>query len=130
MKRLFAYRRITDSVAALPRSYLITSREVNEARRPHTCYSPCPFEEKNRLKEKVNHEKNRRTQNTQRNPQQPCDCDQLGTACDETRPTRWPILPRFHRSRVCGNRPRTVLTISRSDECYRYTNRHTDKQTN
>ena len=30
-------------------------------------------------------------------------------------------LARFHRSRVCGNRPRTALAISKNDECYTYT---------
>ena len=28
------------------------------------------------------------------------------------------------RSRVCGNRPRTALAISKNDECYTYTDRH------
>ena len=41
------------------------------------------------------------------NPQQPGDRDHLETACDETRPTRKPILARcLHRSRVYGNWPR------------------------
>ena len=35
---------------------------------------------------------------------------------DETRPTRQPILARFHISRVCGNRPRTALAIGTSRE--------------
>ena len=56
------------------------------------------------------------TQNTPRNPQQPRDRVQLETACKETRPTHQPILSRFHRSRVGGNRPRTVLAISTSRE--------------
>ena len=60
--------------------------------------------------------KSRRTRNTPRNPQQPGDRDHLETACDETRPTRQPILARFLRSRVCGNRPRTALAISTSRE--------------
>ena len=65
--------------------------------------------------------KSRRTQNTPRNPQQPGDRDHLKTACDETRPTRSPTLVRFHRSRVCGNRPRTALAISKNHESYTYT---------
>ena len=83
------------------------------------------FEEKNRLKKNMIF---RRTQNTPRNPQQPGDRDQLETACDETRPTRSPILARFRRSRVCASRPRTALAISKNDECYTY--RQTDRQTN
>ena len=51
-----------------------------------------------------------------RNPQQPGDPDHLETARDETRPTRLPILPRFHRYRVRGNRPRTAVAISKNDE--------------
>ena len=62
--------------------------------------------------------KSRRTQNTPRNPQQPGDRDNLETACDETRPTRSPTLARLHRFRVCGNRPRTALAISKIDECH------------
>ena len=61
-----------------------TSREVNEARRPHTCSRPCVFEEKKRKK----NTKSRRTQNKPRNPQQPDDRDHLETACNETCPTR------------------------------------------
>ena len=39
------------SVALLPRPNLTTtSREVNEARRPHTCSRPCAFKEKRRKK--------------------------------------------------------------------------------
>ena len=52
--------------------------------------------------------KPRRTQNTPRNPLQPGQRDHLETTCDETRPTRSPILARFHRSRACVNRPRTL----------------------
>ena len=50
--------------------------------------------------------------NTPRYPQQPGDRDHLETAGDETHPTRQPIHARFHRSRVCGNRPRTTLAIA------------------
>ena len=42
------------SVASLPRPCLITSREVNEARRPHTCSRPCAFEEKKTGKKRRN----------------------------------------------------------------------------
>ena len=66
-----------------------TSREVNEARRPHTCSRPCAFQRKKTKK------KSRRTQNTPRNPQQSSDRDHLEAACDETRPTRSPTLARF-----------------------------------
>ena len=44
-------------------------------------------------KSKKKHEKKRSTQNTPRTPQQQGDRDYLGTARDETRPTRWPISP-------------------------------------
>ena len=103
------------------------SREVNEARRPHTCSRPCAFEEKKKPKKKK-HEKIRPTENTPRKPRQPGDHDRLETACDQTHPTRLPTLARFHRSRVCGNRPRTALAISKNDECYTYTDRQTDRQ--
>ena len=73
--------------------------------------------------------KSRRTQNTPRNPKQPSDRDHLETAYDGTRPTREPILTRFHRFQVCGNRPLTALAISKNHECYTYTGRQTDRQT-
>ena len=80
---------------------------------------------------KKKHEKIRPTQNTPRKPQQLGDRDHLDTARDETRPTRQLILARFHKSRVCGNRPRTALTIRKNDECYAYiqTDSQTDIQT-
>ena len=37
------------------------------------------------------------------------------------------ILARFHRFRVCGNRPRTALAISKNDECYTQTGGRTDR---
>ena len=55
-------------------------------------------------------------QNTPRNSQQPGDRYHLETAREETRPTRYPILARFHKFRVCGNRPRTALAINTSRE--------------
>ena len=40
------------------------------------------------------------------------------------------MLARFHRSRVCGNRPRTALAISKNDECCTYARTDkTDRQT-
>ena len=111
---------------------LITSREVKEARRPHTCSRPCAFEEKTKIEKLPPPKKSRTTQNTPRNPQQPGDRDRLKTARDETRPTRLPILACFHRSRVCGNRPGTALAISKNHECYTYTDGHrrTDRLNN
>ena len=97
---------------------LCTIREVNEARRPHTCSRPCSFEEKT-----GKFTKSRRTQNTPRNSQEPGDRDHLETACDETRPTRSPVLARFRRSRVCGNRPRPALAIGKNNECYTFKDR-------
>ena len=47
------YRKITASVSSLPRPCLITSREVNKARRPHTCSRPCAFEKKKSSKKKT-----------------------------------------------------------------------------
>ena len=82
------------------------------------------------IEKKKEKKKIRPTQNTPRNPQQPGDRDHLETAIDETRPTRLPILARFHRFRVCGNRLRTALAISKNDECYTYTDRQTDKLNN
>ena len=40
-------------VSSLPRPFLITSRDVNEARRPHTCCRPCAFEEQKSNKTKT-----------------------------------------------------------------------------
>ena len=82
------------------------------------------------LQRKTNRQKakSRRTQNPPRNPQQPGDRDHLETAPDEARPTRYLILTRFHRSRVCGNGTRRAFAISENDECYAYT--QTDRQTN
>ena len=105
---------------------LIISREVNEARRPHICSRPCAFEEKKKEKRK-NTKKSRPTLNTPRNQQQLGDRDHLETARDETRPTRSHMLALSHRSGVCGNRSRTALAISKNDECYMYTDRHTDR---
>ena len=40
-------------VSSLPRPFFITSRAVNEARRPHTCCRPCAFEEQKSNKTKT-----------------------------------------------------------------------------
>ena len=87
---------------------LITSREVNMTKWPHTCSRPCAFEEKKCRKKKTR----------KKTPHPKHDRDHLETVCNETRPTRSPTLARFHRSRVCRNRPRTALAISKNDECY------------
>ena len=72
--------------------------------------------------------KSRPTENAPRNPHPPNDRDHLETARENARPTRWPTLARFHRSRVCGNRPRTALAISKNDYCD--THIHTDRLNN
>ena len=74
-----------------------------------------------------NTKESRPTLNSPRNQQQLGDRDHLETTRDETRPTRSHMLARSHRSGVCGNRSRTALTISKNDECYMYTDRHTDR---
>ena len=89
-----------------------TSREVKEARRPHTCSRSCAFEEKEtKKKRKIPPHPKHTTKSAAARRR-----DHLETACDETRPTRSPTLARFHRSRVCGNRHRTALEISTSRE--------------
>ena len=55
------------------------SREVNEARRPHTCSRPCAL---GKRKSKIKHEQICPTQDTTRNPQQPGDRDYLETTRD------------------------------------------------
>ena len=119
------------------------SRYLNEARRPHTCSRPCAFEEKKTKKKtrkipplpkthhgiasspaNATHSRRRATKH-------------VSHALVHTR-------PRFHRFRVCENRPRTALAISKKDECYTYihtyilrtyiqtdrlTDRRTDRQT-
>ena len=88
---------------------------------------------KNKRKSEKKNAKSHRTLNTPLNPQQPGDRDHLEMVCDETRPTRSPTLARFHRSWVCGNRPRTALAISKNDEfnvAHTRTRTHTHRQTN
>ena len=67
------------------------------------------------------------TENTPRNRHQPSDREHLETAREKPHPTRWPILARFHRYRVCGNRPGSALALSTNDECYTYAQTATDK---
>ena len=58
MKRLFCLiGKKSALVASIPRPRLITSREVKEARGPHTCSRPCAFEEKKIGGEKKNTKK-------------------------------------------------------------------------
>ena len=78
-----------------------------------------------RKKTETKHKKIRPTQNAPRNPQQPGDRDHLETACDEARLTRSPTLAHFHRSRVCGNRPRAAFAISTSRKVNEATRPHT-----
>ena len=51
-KRLFCLKAKTFSVASLSRPCLITSREVNDSRGPHTCSRPFEFGEKKNEKKK------------------------------------------------------------------------------
>ena len=74
----------TTNVTQTDRQTSFTSREVNEARRPHICSRLCAFEEKKNRKK--THGKSDRTQNTPRNPR-PGDRDHLETVYDETGPT-------------------------------------------
>ena len=76
-----------------------------------------------RKSKKKNTKKSHPADNPPRKPHQPGYRDHLETDRDETCPTRSPTLARFHRSRVCGNRPRTALAIGKNDECYTHTDR-------
>ena len=60
--------------------------------------------------------KSRPTENTPRNPHQPSDRDHFETDREEMRPARLPMLTRFRRPRIYGNRPRTALAISKNDD--------------
>ena len=64
--------------------------------------------------------------NTPVSPQQLGNRGHLFTACDDRRPTREPILARFHRFRGYGNRPRTALAMSEDHEGFIYTDGQTD----
>ena len=70
-----------------------------------------------------NKKKSRPSENTPRNPHQPSERDHLETARETPRPTRQPMLTRFHIYRIRGNGPRTGLAISKIDECYTFTRR-------
>ena len=84
----------------------------------------CAFEVKKTTKTKNEIPPNNKKTHHEIYPQPPGDSDHLETACSETRPTRQPIVALFlHRSRVCGNRPRTALAIGKNDECYTHTDR-------
>ena len=65
--------------------------------------------------------------NTPVSPQQLGNGGSMYSACDGTRPTREPILPRFHRFRGYGNRARTALAISEDHEGFTCTDRRTDR---
>ena len=110
------------SATLLPHPYLITSREVNESRKPYTCRRPCAFEGKN---QKQKHQIPPHL-NTPVSLQQLGNRGSIYTACDETRPTRLSILARFHRFRGYGSRPRTALAMSEDHEGYIYTDGQTD----
>ena len=109
MKRLFCLN---------GKNGLITSREVNETRCPHTCSRPCAFEKKRKKKkhDKVPaHPKHTTKSTAARRPRPLRDGAWRNTSqpLAHSRP--------LHRSRVCGNRPRTALAISKNDECCTYT---------
>ena len=73
-KAFFACRQKTTSVASLSRLCLITSREVNEARRPHTWSRPCAFEEnKSKEHEIPPHPKHTTKSTAARRPRPPRD---------------------------------------------------------
>ena len=105
---------------------LIPSRELNKATRPYACSKPCAFKEQRKTKKKKNEIIPPAPKNPPRNPQHPGDRDHLATAFHETHPTREPILARFHRPRVGGNRPRTALAIIKTTNV---TRTHTETQT-
>ena len=71
--------------------YIHKSREVNEARRPHTCSRPCAFKKK--IGKKKQHEKIRPTENTTRNPHQPSDCNHSRQRATKRVPRVSPYLP-------------------------------------
>ena len=99
-----------------PCTHPVTSREVHEARLPHTCSRPCAFEVKRTKKNEIPPDTKKAHHEIY--PQQPGDRDHLETACSETRPTRWPILaPFLHRSRVCGKRPRLYTHVCIYSHC-------------
>ena len=97
------------------------SREVNMARRPRNCSRPCAFEEKKEPKK----------QNT-KNSAPPKTHHESHSSPATTTASRRHVMKHVPRvrphspasiGRVCGNRPRTALAISRNDECYPHTHR-------
>ena len=87
------------------------NREVKEVRRPHTCSRPCAFEEKKSRKKKTKKSTPPGTHHESRSS--PANATTSRRRAKK-RPTRSPTLVRFHRCRVCGNRPRTAVAISKN----------------
>ena len=77
MKRLFCIEAKNGLGRLLTRPFLATSRELNEARRPHTCSRPCAFEGKNKNRKKNHdippHPKHTTTSTAARQPRPPRD---------------------------------------------------------
>ena len=87
----------------------ISSREVDEARWPHTCSRPCAFEKKNEKKTPKHTTKS--TAARQRRPPRDGVRRNTSYALAHAYP--------FSQCRVCGNRPRTAIAISENSERYR-----------
>ena len=109
-----------------------TSREVNEARGPHTCSRPCAF------KGKQNRKTHTYTRKKKKNPPHPKHTTK-STAAPRPRPPRDGARRNTSHTRYiaharplpqipgCGNRPRTALAIGKNhEECYAYTPRQSD----
>ena len=117
MKRFFCLSQKTASVASLLRPCLTTSREVNEARWPHTCSRPCAFKEKKPKKKKK--KKSAATKTHHEIHSSPATATTSRRRAMKHVPRFiQPILARFriYRSRVGGNRPRTARAISKYHE--------------
>ena len=97
-----------------------TSREVNKARRSHTCRSPCAFEEKKK------HEINLASPRTHQIHSSPATATISRRRAMKHVPRVSPYSP-ASIDFFCGNRPRAALAISKNDECYTYTGRQTDR---
>ena len=105
----------------------IASREVNAARRLHTCRRPCTSEENKKTKKLKKSAPPKTHDETHSNPATAITSrrlDERHPMLAHTRPL--PYLPGF------GNRPRTAFATSKDDECYTYTlwHRQTETQTN
>ena len=79
--------------------------------------------------------KTNRKKNTKKSPPPKTHHDiesspSTATASRQRVTKRYPLIARFHISRVCANRPRTALAMGENDDCYTYTDRHTDGKTN